>query len=296
MKHHILTFTTLLIFIIPFYSIAQDSTKARDKDSWKLEWDDFDEWKVWKNKKPTISLNYGFSDISRKDIEAPFADNNLIELKLGYTSKSNTKYADFIEKNTFNYLFLNHNTTNLAGGSGTATDIETKTWQFGAGWSKGYGYKIGEEASITPYYTSTMNWTRIDFPDDSLNPNDERIKQLYDESFRFGTSSEAGIRIQPIKLITFEAGYERAIIFERHLFWKWAGSGIIELAAQGALDVFIKEVFKSSPAASPIVFFVLKSALAYGLYELRQDKMNWPFSSASPIAFDNVKFGVTFTF
>ena len=151
-------------------------------------------------------------------------------------------------------------------------------------------------ASITPYYTSSINWTRIDFADDSLSTNDERIKQLYNETFRFGTSSETGVRIQPVKLITFEAGYERAIVFERHLFWKWAGSGIIEVAANGLLDVFIKEVFKSSPAAGPIVFFVLKSALSYGIYELRQDKMNWPFSSAPPIAFDNIKFGVTFTF
>jgi hypothetical protein len=94
----------------------------------------------------------------------------------------------------------------------------------------------------------------------------------------------------------FEAGYERSIVFERHLFWKWAGSGIIEVAAQGLLDAFIKEIFKSSPSAGPIVYFVLKSALGYGLYELRQEKMNWPFSSAPPIAFNNIKFGVTFTF
>ena len=296
MKHYILTITTLLILIIPFYSFAQDSTKAKDKKGWKWEWDDFDEWKIWKNKQPAISLNYGFSDLSRKDIEAPFADNNLIELKLGYRSNQTTKYADYIEKSTFNYLFLNRNTTNLAGGSGTIGDIETQNWHFGAGWSKGYGYKIGKEASITPYYTSTMNWTRIDFLHDSLNPNDERIKQLYDESFRFGTSSEAGVRIQPIKLITLDAGYERSIVFERHLFWKWAGSGIIEAATQGLLDAFIKEILKASPAAGPIVYVVLKSALGYGLYELRQDKMNWPFSSAPPIAFDNIKFGVTFTF
>jgi hypothetical protein len=105
-----------------------------------------------------------------------------------------------------------------------------------------------------------------------------------------------GLKIQATRLIVLEAGYERAVVFERHLFWKWAGSGIIELAANGLLDVFIKEIFKSSPAAGPIVFAVLKSALGYGIYELRQDKMNWPFTSASPIAFDNIKFGVTFIF
>jgi hypothetical protein len=62
------------------------------------------------------------------------------------------------------------------------------------------------------------------------------------------------------------------------------------------LDTFINEVFKSSPAAGPIVNFVLKNALAYGIYELRQEKMNWPFSSEAPLAFDQFKVGVTFIF
>jgi hypothetical protein len=286
----------MILLFSPFYVWAQDSTDVEENGDveWKWEWDE--EWMGWENKQPAISLNYGLSNITRDDVQNSFADNNLIELKLGYTAKKTTKYADFIEKHNYNYLFLNRNTTNLAGGSETSSDIETKIWQFGTGWSNGYGYKIGDDAAIIPYFTSSMIWTNIDFADDSLNPNDERIKQLYDETFRFGTSSEAGIRIQPTSLITLEAGYERSIVFERHLFWKWAGSGIIEVAAHGLLDVFIKEVFKSSPSAGPIVYFVLKSALGYGLYELRQEKMNWPFSSAPPIAIDNVKFGVTFTF
>jgi len=259
-----------------------------------MEWEE--EWAAWSNKKPTISLNYGFSEISRTDVEAPFTDNNLIELKLGYTYKKITKYADNIEKSTFKYGFLNSNSTELAGGSETTSDIETNNWQFGVGWSSGYGYKIGTDASVTPYYTSSFTWTNMDFSDDSLNEYDESIKLQYEDAFRFGTSSEAGVRIQPTNLLSLDAGYERSIVFQRHLFWKWAGSGIIELAANGILDVFIKEVFKSSPSAGPIVFFVLKSALGYGLYELRQEEMNWPFPSAPPIAFDNFKFGVTLTF
>ena len=93
-----------------------------------------------------------------------------------------------------------------------------------------------------------------------------------------------------------EAGFERSIVFERHLFWKWAGSSIIELIAHGLLDAFINKILDSSPAAGPIVSFLLKSALGWGIYELKQDKMNWPFTSEPPIAFDNIKFGVTFVF
>ncbi|HSL88694.1 MAG TPA: hypothetical protein VK870_05295, partial [Ignavibacteriaceae bacterium] len=125
---------------------------------------------------------------------------------------------------------------------------------------------------------------------------DADIINLYDESFRFGTSGEGGLRIQFIDNIAIEAGYERAIVFQRHLFWKWAGSTVIEGTAQGLLDTFINEVFKSSPAAGPIVNFLLKNALAYGIYELRQEKMNWPFSSEAPLTFDQFKVGVTFVF
>jgi hypothetical protein len=93
-----------------------------------------------------------------------------------------------------------------------------------------------------------------------------------------------------------DAGYERSIVFQRHLFWKWAGSAVMETAAQGLLDGFINKIFCSSPAAGPIVNFVLKNALAYGIYELRKDKMNWPFNSEAPFTYDQFKFGMTFVF
>ncbi|HEY6625477.1 MAG TPA: outer membrane beta-barrel protein, partial [Ignavibacteriaceae bacterium] len=257
MKQFSITILYLIILFTPFQISAQDSTETEDDewkwdDEWKLEWEE--EWMTWSNKKPTLSLNYGFSDISRTDVEAPISDNNLFELKLGYTYKKTTKYSDDIEKSTFNYGFLNRNSTELAGSSETNSDIETDNWQFGLGWSGGYGYKLGAESAVTPYYTSSFTWTNLDFADDSLSPNDERIKQLYDETFRFGSSYETGVRVQATSLIALEGGYERSIVFERHLFWKWAGSEIIEIASHGVLDVFIKEVFKSSPSAGPIVF------------------------------------------
>ncbi len=174
-------------------------------------------------------------------------------------------------------------------------------WRFGVGWSSGYGYKLGESSAIIPYYTSTLNWSNIDFtyPEkyNFLYPIRILIRlNLYDESFRFGTSSEGGVRVKVIDNLMLDAGYERSIVFQRHLFWKWAGSALIEAAAQGLLDGFINKIFKSSPAAGPVVNFLLKNALSYGLYELRQDQMNWPFPSEAPIAYDQFKFGVTVVF
>jgi len=298
MKQFYLNFTLLLILFTPICITAQDSTKAKDDDdwAWELEWDDVDDWISWSQKKPTISLNYGLSTISRDDVEQSFAKNDLIELKIGYTTRKDSRYADYIEKLTYNYAFLNYNSTSLAGDTEDTSKINTKNWQFGLGWSTGYGYKIGEESAIIPYYSSTLSFTEVDFQNDSLNANDEDIMNRYYGTFRFGSSSEFGVRGQINNLLAIEAGYETAAVFEGWLFWKWAGSAVIEVAANGVLDAFIKEVFKSSPAAGPIVFVVLKGALGYGLYELRKGEMNWPFPSAPPIAMDNFKFGMTFTF
>ena len=297
MKDIYLTLITSIIILTPTFLTAQDSTKTKEDEwAWDWEWDDVDEWVSWSTKKPTISLNYGLSNISRDDVQESFADNALIELKLGYTSRKTTSYADYIEKLNYNYAFLNYNSTSLAGGTNDTSEIDTKNWQFGLGWSTGYGYKIGSQSAIIPYYSSTLSFTEIDFQNDSLNTNDEDIMNRYNGTFRFGSSSEFGVRGQITNLLILEAGYETAAVFEGWLFWKWAGSAVIEVAANGVLDVFIKEVFKSSPAAGPIVFFVLKGALGYGLYELRKGEMNWPFPSAPPVTMDNFKFGMTFTF
>ena len=111
-------------------------------------------------------------------------------------------------------------------------------------WSSGYGYKLGESSAIIPYYSYTLNWSNINFGYPDTLPDtskDIQTLNLYDESIRFGTSSEGGVRVKIINNLMLDAGYERSIVFERHLFWKWAGSAIIEVAAQGLLDGFIKE-------------------------------------------------------
>lgn len=295
MRHFRLLLLSALLLFLSVPSIAQEENEEKNKDKkWRWEFDDLDF--SLKKSKPTISLQYGLSQSQRDDLNASIVDPALFEIKLGYIKDRTAWGKDNIIKHNFRYLFLSNISNNISGNDGSTDNVGTETWRFGFGRSSGYGYKLSESAAIIPYYTYTLNWSRVDFQNDVTNENDQRILDYYDESFRFGTSSEGGLRIQFIDNIAIEAGYERAIVFQRHLFWKWAGSAVIEGAAQGLLDTFINEVFKSSPAAGPIVNFVLKNALAYGIYELRRDKMNWPFSSEAPLTFDQFKVGVTFVF
>lgn len=302
-----LLFISILLLASPLIFSQDDSTETEKDWIWHWDWDEMDDWEDWtidfgfKKNNPAISLQYGLAELKRDDVHSQFVDPALIELKLGYVRDKEAWHTDYIIKHHYKFLFLSNESNKLAGKEKSAeTEIESDMWRFGFGGSSGYGYKLGENSAIIFYNGYTLNWSRIDFqyPNIQTFAVDQDLNTLnrYDESFRFGTSSEGGIKIKAINNLIFDVGYERSVIFERHLFWKWAGSAIIESAAQGLLDGFLDEVFESSPAAGPVVNFLLKNALAYGIYELRQEKMNWPFKSAAPVSYDQFKFGITFVF
>jgi len=298
MKTNLLFITAVLSSLL-FSSVklfAQDSTETeKDKWDWSWEYDEFEQWIHFGRKMPTISFLYGITDVKNESISESLADGNILELQLGHTTRRISRYADNILNYNFKHLFFSYIASDLKGGSENQNELNSKNWRFGFAGSKGYGYKFGG-AAIILYSSYSYEWTKVDFTTRATNSQDQITMDRFEDGIRFGSSNDGGIRIVATSLISLDANYQRSIVFERHLFWKWAGSAIIEAAANGLLDVFIKEIFKSSPQAGPIVNFLLKNALAYGIYELRQEKMNWPFSSTPPLSFDSFRFGATFTF
>lgn len=291
-------------------SFAQQDS-AKTDDEWKWHWGDEEDW-GWNwswdedfdfgfsKSRPAISLNYGISNISRDGLNKEFVNPNLLELKLGYIKEHSAWGKDNLINQRYRNVFVSNESNKLAGKDAQGLEIESDMWRIGFERSSGSGYKLGDNSGLIFYNGYTLNWSRIDFKYPqilTLLPDSEiDILNMYDETFRFGTSGVGGIRIKMIDNLMLNASYERSIVFQRHLFWKWAGSAIIESAAQGLLDKFIDEIFESSPYAGPVVSFVLKNALSYGIYELRQEKMNWPFNSEAPLSYDQFKFGLTFVF
>ena len=280
--------------------LDEDSIEISE-DDWFNEnnWDDFevdfDFFDPYFTKSPSVSLTYGLSSMSIKDFSGSFADPSIPEIKLGYTTEKPVWEEEDIIDYKYSYLFLSNVSTDISG-TPEANKIESNLWRFGFGWANGYGYRLGSSSAVIPYNSYSFAWSRLDVKNFPANQNDINKLSMYNDSFRFGTGSEAGLKIKVIPLVNFDVAYERSVIFERHLFWKWAGSALIEGAGHWALDAFVDKIMDSSPYAAPIVGFVLKSALSYGIYELRQEKMNWPFSSSAPLSYDQVKFGVTFIF
>jgi hypothetical protein len=325
MGKYLLVFLFLIIFGFIKVNLAQEEDSTKNEETWDSDnWDneDFDEWE-WdfgKNHKdfnwpdfqfhgrPSIETSYGLPKLAIKSVNTDFIKPGAAELRLGYSTLR--EFEGYIIKYRNRFVFLGNFSKDLSKSTDNSAKLNAEIWRFGVGWLEGYGYQIGKSA-IIPYTSNSFVWTRIKSNDYyvidptasyvplnkiGLSKNDSETLDLFNDSFRFGTMTEGGIRVQLIPLISFNAGYERAIVFPRHMFWKHVGSMAIEWAGIGAIDFFVREIMDDSPAAGPIISFILKNGFSYGLYQLRREKMNWPFNTAEPLTLDTWRFGLTFTF
>ena len=290
-------FKKLLIIILLALISSGVSAQDKGKDKWKFKI--FEDDYFYKSR-PTVDITYGMSKISLKNSALDFKDAGLMEMRLGYTYLQKSHFSKSISKFENNFLMVSYISSKLNTKNNAAED---KTWRFGLGSSNGYGYMLGKKSSLVLYNASSMVWTRYDEgPQIELfyigNPLTFRKKVLNDfnGTFRFGTATEAGIIVPITGFVNLQAQFDRTLVFPRHLVWKHLGSVMIEAIGQTAIDGFIHAIMKSSPMAGPVMNFLLKNALSYGIYELRREKMNWPFESAEPLLFDSFKAGFTFTF
>jgi hypothetical protein len=286
--------SVMLSLISLVYIYPQDKDTTDDNiGSWIYSYLNISDFRYKFSGNPTISLNYGSSKIGIENFNESFRNPNLLELKLGNTRENRYYKENNIIDYDFNYLFVSNISVDLNNNSSGSAELKSDLWRFGYGKASGYGYNLGS-AAIILYYSYSFDWSRFRMEDVPLNADDKNTTDLFNKTFRFGTSTEGGIKFQLFKDISIDAGYQRSIIFPRHIFWAWAGSEVVEVAGHWALDRFINEVMRSSPYAGPGVNFVLKNALSYGLYQLRHHEMNWPFNTAAPLAYDQFKFGITF--
>jgi len=243
---------------------------------------------------PTVSVNYGFTQNTLNGLAQPLADPRAVELKLGSLHIEREEGGILSTRQSY---FTLANISNEIGSKSSNTEINTDIWRFGVGWDKGYGYRLGEssERAIFLQHATGVTWSKLTVKGNVAAIEDKELLSLYD-AFRFGTKAEATIAFRIAPIATISTGYERSAIFRRHLFWGWVGSVALEGAANWALDRFIDRILEGSPQAAPVVNFILKNGLSYGVYQLRREKMNYPFGSEPPIMNDTFKVGVTFIF
>lgn len=304
-QRKLLSVFLILLFSVPLF--------AQTHNNYSNNWGDWDDWGNYGFEfdydRPFIEVNYGFGEPKNENFNADFSKVGLIELKLGYLKESSF-YYDNIDDRTESFVFGSKIGSALNNEDADAGEFKSTLWRFGLATRNTLGYNW-DYVSLLPYHQDGFVWSRLESDDltysdqpinallNFLSPeqlNDYKIVERYRDAFRFGTVNEGGIRLEFAESISINAGYEAAVIFPRHLFWKQAGSYIIEKAGQGALTYFIEEILDSSPVAGPIVSFILQNGYSYAFYMLKKDDMNWPFTTEAPLTYETFKLGMTFTF
>ncbi|OGU57343.1 MAG: hypothetical protein A2V66_03110 [Ignavibacteria bacterium RBG_13_36_8] len=289
-----LCFILMIISIGSLTNISAQNNNELNSRRKVLKWD-FN-WQWNSDSRPMIEVNYGLGEPKHSNFESSFSKVGLAELKIGYSSLDDYYRSPLLELEE-KYFYASNISTELKSEDNDLSKLDSDLWRFGVGIRSGYGYNAGSVA-IIPYIQYSLDWSKLnmkEFPDTTMQSDVETLNK-YNNSFRFGTSSEGGIKIEFASFLALNASYETSVIFPRHLFWRHLGSVIVELMGYTTIDYFVDEIIDSSPAAGPILNFLLKAGYSYAFYHLKKDKMNWPFASESPLTFEIAKVGVTFAF
>jgi hypothetical protein len=241
-----------------------------------------------------VEFGYGLGWLHHKRLEAEFPGTGAVEVKAGYLS---------VEMLVENIVELDDRfahgawyNTDLGGTSEGTPGLDGTLGRFGFGSRHGFGYDL-KDAAIVPYLLTTASWTNLstDRPA-TLGQTDTDILNRYEGTFRFGHTAENGIRVNIGQTLSLMTGYEVAVVYPRFVFWEWLGSYAMAGVANGIVLWFGRDILEDAPVVGPILIFVSRAALSWGIYQLWREEMNWPFNSETPLTHETFKFGVNFTF
>ena len=253
---------------------AQDSVRTRKP--FAMQWDS-----VFTERTPFTEIQGGLSSWSL-DQGPSLAGSMVVGAEFGFES---TKLLDgtSVARSQSNGLYVRHA---IAGDLGT-NEGTVSGWRFGFTDATSYGYTFGDNTKAGVYLSvgsSPLSWYAIQPSADQL--------QRFTDGLRFGEASSAAINVRVAEPVSITASAEWALVYERHLFWYWAGSSIIEGAADGVAAWFVREIGKHAPAAMPVMHFLVRNGIAAGFKALRASEMNWPFNSAPALSMITYSVGV----
>lgn len=293
--------STLVLFIsLQFAQISVGNKTIDFLDEW-----DFDEYFRWNNKTPIIELIYGQNSFKHNSFNGKFSKNGSINLKLGYKKYNEYDEHPYLVELSENFFHITNSKNDLLLNSNKNHNYNIESWLIGFGNRKGMGYNLGL-IKIIPYTQSSYNLIMLKrdvYPMSNqvmITPsqieNDNKIIDRFGERARFTQQYASGIKIGLGEYISVNANYEVNTVYPRILTWKMLGSYTIQGISFGFLNSFLDEIEDSTPEVSPVVNIILKSALNYTFYQLRKEKMNWPFHSENPLNYDAFNIGLTFNF
>lgn len=274
MRHVIVAVVLCCAAVVGF---AQKNDRSSSKNDSLFAEMSFD----FSERSPSVNLWYGGAS-STRDGAGSIASQAMYGGSLGMERQRSWRYSDDI---------LLHNGTSLyfaygPAATGTATASTTMDLlRFGSMDETGYGYRLGESSNISFLVgQSGLSWTSISSSVLPVNePGQAQAIRDFEGGLRFSETMRPTLAWRIASPVSLRVGYEWTQVYPRHMFWYWAMSSGIEGIADAAASWFAREIGKSSPAAMPIMYFLLRTGVAAGFKALRMNQMNWPFETAAPM-------------
>jgi hypothetical protein len=254
-------------------------------------------------KKPFLDVYYGKAQLSRQGMSGEISNTDIYGIGIGVKKEKEHKESDEViiqDKNGISLTLgsaqdLQQSDSLFQGVSLTNTNA-LDFWSLGFINGMGYGYQWGSSTLMLTVEDNT-SWTSINPRTYSLmqGPADWQKIMDFDGTMRLSSSMTSSLEFRVSNTVSLTGGYTWNQVMPRHLFWYWMGSEIIEGLAGNAVDRLIENFTEMSPKSQPVMHFVLKSAVLYGMKEMRRKYMNWPFETASPlnITYWNIGVGLT---
>ena len=254
-------------------------------------------------KKPFLDVYYGNAQLSRQGMSGEISNTDIYGIAIGVKKEKEHKESDEViiqDKNGISLTLgsaqdLQQSDSLFQGVSLTNTNA-LDFWSLGFINGMGYGYKWGSSTLMLTVEDNT-SWTSINPRTYSLmqGPADWQYIMDFDGTMRLSSSMTSSLEFRVSNTVSLTGGYTWNQVMPRHLFWYWMGSEIIEGLAGNAVDRLIENFTEMSPKSQPVMHFVLKSAVLYGMKEMRRKYMNWPFETVSPlnITYWNIGVGLT---
>ncbi|MCB0703245.1 MAG: hypothetical protein R2863_05605 [Candidatus Kapaibacterium sp.] len=296
---------------------SQDSTVTREynikvttnysKEETKIDSSKYKEWdfEFWSMDsysdldRPTIELEYGMNEafFNKDAYGSDFNPNNRLMGKIGFANYGETVAGSGLLKYSFNSIFGSQSLGDIDE-IGKDSTLNSRILSFGLHSAKGYGYTINENFQIILTHGTGLSWNSLEFsnPSGIVDSNQASTLNIIGDGIRFGETFESGIKIRLIENIGITATYSENLIMPRFLFWHWSLGKIIEGATQGVASYFVDRVKTTSPTLVPILYFIVKNGISYGFHRIRENNMNWPSSTASPLFQRNFNVGISLVF
>lgn len=291
-------FVYILFFASQFFLYCDDQYEEEEKTIGERIIDKFYDYPELPENRVTLDLVYGFSNIGLPDgFEGlSIAKTYDLELRYGFTRINHDIDVEDRFYYASEYAFLANSSSFLKPSFWISTGINIDAWRFGIAYKNGYGYEMMNNQRLALYHSGMLSWTSIDFELIPVDPYQRGFINHYDEQVKFGMGYEGGFLFRFYENFNLNLAYEEALVYPYHELFKWSGSAVMDLVFHRTVDFFGDDLLKEYPDLYPVLNFLIKNGYSYFIYSFRDDEMNWPFDSSSPLIYTHFKLGITVIF